>query len=295
MVKANQQQKGPRTPEGKKRSSLNATKHGIRAASLVIPGETEAEWRAYHDAIVGAYAPVGAQEQDLAGRIAATQWRLSRLDRIEASLLADHAQANAARTQLDDAERRRLDALTVRLTSTLDLLTLFEEIHAGRPETTLTPDQVRSFIAELCHADPDFIPDELHKDGSWQSGALEGWTVSHAQALANDLAEVIGVDAPITKTLRSLEDKASGLRTRLDEISARLDLLSGTRRMLVPPKQADQLLRERAHLFRSWQSLVHEYEALQRHRVGLAAPLVRIEAAGSLPAADDALHVGAPN
>jgi len=35
---------GPRTPEGKTASSMNALKHGADAASVVIPGEDPAQY-----------------------------------------------------------------------------------------------------------------------------------------------------------------------------------------------------------------------------------------------------------
>jgi hypothetical protein len=39
-----QKSTGPRTPEGKAASSFNALKHGMDAASIVIPGEDPAEY-----------------------------------------------------------------------------------------------------------------------------------------------------------------------------------------------------------------------------------------------------------
>ncbi|MBL8223542.1 MAG: hypothetical protein JNL62_30200, partial [Bryobacterales bacterium] len=45
-----QKSTGPRTPEGKQRSSENAVKHGIYTSSIVLPGESAEEFRKLLDA-----------------------------------------------------------------------------------------------------------------------------------------------------------------------------------------------------------------------------------------------------
>jgi hypothetical protein len=43
---------GPRTPEGKSRSRLNALKHGLTARTLVLPGEDPEAFRGRLEAFV---------------------------------------------------------------------------------------------------------------------------------------------------------------------------------------------------------------------------------------------------
>jgi hypothetical protein len=81
--------RGPKTTEGKARSSQNALKHGLRAQKFVVlPDEDATEFEAQEAALLAELAPEGALQTLLARRIAAAAWRLSRADRIEAELFA---------------------------------------------------------------------------------------------------------------------------------------------------------------------------------------------------------------
>ena len=72
---------GPRTPEGKERSSQNATKHGLRSERPIVPGEDPAEWDNFRDNIVKDLEPGNTIEHELAERIALQMWRLRRAAR----------------------------------------------------------------------------------------------------------------------------------------------------------------------------------------------------------------------
>jgi hypothetical protein len=83
------QSTGPKTPEGVEGCKLNALRHGLRAVQTVVPGEDAAEWEAHRDAIVDDLAPVGAMETALAEQVAVKLWRLGRVVRFEADLIAN--------------------------------------------------------------------------------------------------------------------------------------------------------------------------------------------------------------
>ena len=79
---------GPKTPEGKARSALNALKHGMRAQKyVVLPQEDAAGFAALETAILAELAPEGALQTLLARRVAVAAWRLERADRLEAEVL----------------------------------------------------------------------------------------------------------------------------------------------------------------------------------------------------------------
>jgi hypothetical protein len=83
---------GPKTPEGKAASSLNATKYGILARQLIVQGEYIQEsseefqnfWAEYHEHL----APVGPLEEMLVDQIVAINWRMRRVRAAESGEIA---------------------------------------------------------------------------------------------------------------------------------------------------------------------------------------------------------------
>ena len=74
---------GPRTEEGKARSSQNAVRHGLFSHAVGFPAEPLKEERAIFDAIVRSgrerYQPADAEEELIVDRIAALWWELQRV------------------------------------------------------------------------------------------------------------------------------------------------------------------------------------------------------------------------
>jgi hypothetical protein len=70
---------GPRTPEGKKASSRNATKHGILSPDPTAKGEEPEDWRAFLDANRESLGPKTAFEEELVYSISVDQWNLRRV------------------------------------------------------------------------------------------------------------------------------------------------------------------------------------------------------------------------
>lgn len=99
---------GPRTPEGKVQSSRNAITHGLTARpDLLLPGEDVETYDAFRAGLLATLAPEGELEQFHAQRAAWLAWRLSRVTRIEAAVLAQ-AQATEERSDArDDIEEAR--------------------------------------------------------------------------------------------------------------------------------------------------------------------------------------------
>jgi hypothetical protein len=101
---------GPRTIEGRKRSSLNAFRHGLTGQIVIRTPEDEQAFKKHCDGIRQALAPVGALEIDLAQAIAEDRWRLNRARALENSIFAlgqgedvpdnpDHPELDAALAQ----------------------------------------------------------------------------------------------------------------------------------------------------------------------------------------------------
>ncbi|MCP5110990.1 MAG: hypothetical protein GY953_09165 [bacterium] len=78
---------GPRTPEGKRRVSQNAIKHGLCASQVVIPGEDEAEFERLRDGFVETLEPRDEVELALVRQMVTAEWRLRRIDRVESATI----------------------------------------------------------------------------------------------------------------------------------------------------------------------------------------------------------------
>jgi hypothetical protein len=79
--------RGPRSAEGKARSSQNALKHGLRAQKVVVlPEEDARAYEAHEAALVAELAPEGALQTLFVRRVVAAAWRLERAERMEVEL-----------------------------------------------------------------------------------------------------------------------------------------------------------------------------------------------------------------
>ena len=74
---------GPKTDAGKRRSSRNATTHGLFCRDLVLPGEDEQTFHLIREGLIDAYAPRDFAELLLVDRIVSAAWKLRRLQSAE--------------------------------------------------------------------------------------------------------------------------------------------------------------------------------------------------------------------
>src|SRR5580698_2676658 len=79
---------GPRTPEGKKTSALNALRHGLTGRVVVMPYEDLNAYHAFCKQLLADLAPETTLERQYAQTFCDTQWRLNRARAIEDSMLA---------------------------------------------------------------------------------------------------------------------------------------------------------------------------------------------------------------
>ncbi len=121
---------GPRTEEGKRRSSLNAMRHGITGQVTSMTDEDRAAHDKLSQALIKDLAPEGAMEIQLAQRIATDSWRLNRISAVEDNLFALGQLQHGGQTCPDAPQLD--DALTMAHTYTqeskqLQLLSLYEQ------------------------------------------------------------------------------------------------------------------------------------------------------------------------
>jgi len=84
-----QKSTGPTTEVGRAKSSRNALKHGLTAEQVTIKGEDPKQFEAFRDDILESLRPQGAIEEQLAERIVLCWWRLRRVSRMEADIVAE--------------------------------------------------------------------------------------------------------------------------------------------------------------------------------------------------------------
>jgi hypothetical protein len=79
---------GSKTDAGKKKSSLNALRHGLTGQIVVMPTEDLEAYQRHLDSFTEEYDPQGAIEANLVQALADTSWRLNRVAALEASSLS---------------------------------------------------------------------------------------------------------------------------------------------------------------------------------------------------------------
>jgi hypothetical protein len=156
---------GPRTDSGKQRSSLNALRHGLTAASAVLPSEDQAAYDAHRRGFFDEYKPATPTETQLTQELADTAWRLNRIPALEAALLDRAANPPNAQAAIDfdivDAHRAlatlglHYTRLSRQFQKTLDTL---RDIQADRAERERRDLKDAAALLEL----------HKHKGVSWE-------------------------------------------------------------------------------------------------------------------------------
>jgi hypothetical protein len=102
---------GPTTSEGKAAVRLNALRYGLRARSLLLPGEDPAEFERLFAGLEADWRPQNQTERLLVEQMAVAQWKLARLETGESSLLEQTMTAEKQLALLDrfSVQRARLE------------------------------------------------------------------------------------------------------------------------------------------------------------------------------------------
>ena len=79
---------GPKTIEGKRRSSMNALKHALNGRTVLLPTDDHEIYSRLQTQYFANLKPEGFFETELAQSIVDAQWRLNRIKSLEESLLA---------------------------------------------------------------------------------------------------------------------------------------------------------------------------------------------------------------
>jgi hypothetical protein len=151
---------GPRTPEGKQRSSLNAFRHGLTGQTVVISPEDQIRFATFCRGFFDDFQPEGNHEIQLVQNIATCFWRLNRIAAQEQTLLSldtvdfeDQINTADARARTACATARAFEKQIKELAN----LTLYEQRIAKRYEAYYK--QLKQVQAERKQEQAD----QLHK------------------------------------------------------------------------------------------------------------------------------------
>lgn len=102
---------GPRSVEGKLRSSLNAVRHGLASKNLLLPGEDVESYESRMDGVFTALAPTDEAQAQLTALVADDLFKLERLGRIEQGIVLGRVEELLGLTQAADRARSTASAL----------------------------------------------------------------------------------------------------------------------------------------------------------------------------------------
>jgi hypothetical protein len=169
-----QKSTGPRTPEGKRRSALNATRHGILSQVLHLPEEELEAYTEFTTAYVTSLAPSGQTETELARACADLQFRLHRLSAAEHNLFAfgheeygnrwdpGHPESHAAMTFVETLRCSKDPLATLSLYEqrlSRRFLQTLNKLHQMQKERkALEQEQLKQlYMMSLHHPDPEAL------------------------------------------------------------------------------------------------------------------------------------------
>ena len=159
---------GPKTEAGKKRSSLNAYRHGLTGQTIILPTEDSHAYQAFTRTFFDHYKPVDVPEKQFVQSLADTSWRLNRVAALENNLMGlgfeehsnsiatEHPEAHAALV-IVEAMREETPSLAVLSLHTARLSRHFEKTlkqlnDAQEKRRAIEATQLRE-AAALCQMD----------------------------------------------------------------------------------------------------------------------------------------------
>ena len=92
---------GPKTPEGKAAVSMNSLRHGLRARTVVLPGENREEFDQLCDDLEREWEPQSRTAKFYLEQMAVSQWKLTRMEVAEAGIFKESLSAKVQLPLLD--------------------------------------------------------------------------------------------------------------------------------------------------------------------------------------------------
>lgn len=287
---------GPKTDEGKARSSMNALKHGLRSESLAVSVlESSEEWNRHRDHVLRDLSPVGYLESLMAERIASTLWRLGRVVRYETLSISSSMETapedrkrmespgngwNMSKEPLDLEKEKESLSWFEAIVSILEALPKAKDGEKVNPGTAwglveLASDEsgvdllgeedeegMRLYLIDLSE-----MPDKSPVD-EWP-----GWTMGYLRTVLSRVAELAKMEYEdlYSMTLESTRNMRDSSR---DTVNKEEEALERLRRARLIPNEGTlgKISRYETTLERSLYKTLHELQRLQAKRAGGPLP-----------------------
>jgi len=146
-----QKSTGPRTPEGKTAVRLNALRHGMRARTVVLPGEDRQEFNSLCDVLEAEWQPRTATELFYLEQMAVSQWKLTRMEVGEADV---YHEVEGAKTQVPLLDRiwraqSRMERSYARAQRELERIQASRGTQSRQPEGDFDTDEPQPLVDDL--------------------------------------------------------------------------------------------------------------------------------------------------
>ena len=207
---------GPKTPEGKSRSAMNALRHGLTANHLVLPGEDAQAYEHHLDGYFATFAPTTLPEAHVVAQLGDLSWKLERLSKLE---------NNRLRARLEEELEKTDEHVSIRITRQVrEMVNALAETVDAVPEPPADPVRTEALLlgvkrlVEMLREVPKVTPDVVHVLANALAVANE--SIPDSVRLTKDAYVGLGnaskvVRGALTAKLADEEASLESLRERL--------------------------------------------------------------------------------
>ena len=159
-----QHSSGPTTPEGREAVRLNALTYGLRARTLLLPGEDAEEYKRLWDALVAEWQPQTPTERFYLETMSTSHWLLARTDSSEQRIRNADLRLDTQSALLDRIAKQRTRLERSYTSAMHELKQLQKERRARQPQPAQTAQPAKPAPAPA--PPPDYVMSEGAADHS---------------------------------------------------------------------------------------------------------------------------------
>jgi hypothetical protein len=177
---------GPKSELGKNRSKMNALKHGLSSRDIVVWDEDPDEFERFRAEVVRDLSPVGFIQREIADQIAGQQWRLRRINRLEAAAL-DSDPFGTLNYILQTADPKTRKAVMTRLAKLQRARRQEGSVSKERSEIAFRADFAQALYAEMPEVVSNVIESQKDQDKRGELAQIARHETSLRNALHRNL------------------------------------------------------------------------------------------------------------